>query len=287
MISFKAVINESASKFTDEVEDKILKLNPKKFAKDAESRLKDGWYWSKRPNILKYEEQNNISSSYSVGSLYDVLRNYRFQRASKKVQDFLYDKFPFESKISTKPTKIEGVTIEFRDYFKDKLKKLEPINPLKTASTIDSFLIFDGAKQKSNKRDEATKTMTIKSLNFLNDTIKQFNQEIRDYNDTLNTLVLVLIDEVAKDYIIDTDDIDNVIKAKLNDARTVEEYRKVLNDFQFKNIPDDIIIAGLMDSKGFTYSTSSADGYGHTTGTKYTINFFKKAIYSEGWSSDD
>ena len=286
MISFKAVINESASKFTDEVEDKILKLNPKKFAKDAESRLKDGWYWSKRPNILKYEEQNNISSSYSVGSLYDVLRNYRFQRASKKVQDFLYDKFPFESKISTKPTKIEGVTIEFRDYFKDKLKKLEPINPLKTASTIDSFLIFDGGK-KSNKRDEATKTMTIKSLNFLNDTIKQFNQEIRDYNDTLNTLVLVLIDEVAKDYIIDTDDIDNVIKAKLNDARTVEEYRKVLNDFQFKNIPDDIIIAGLMDSKGFTYSTSSADGYGHTTGTKYTINFFKKAIYSEGWSSDD
>ena len=286
MISFKSVINESASKFTDEVEDKILKLNPKSFIKDAESKVEDGWYWSRRPNILKYEEQNNYHGSYSVGSLYDILINYRLHRASKKVQEFLTDKVPFESKISTKPTKIEGVTIEFKDYFKDKLKKLEAINTLKTASTIEAFLSFDGGK-KSNKRDEATKTMTIKALNFINDTIKEFNKEIRAYKDVIETLVLVLINEVTKDYVINTDNVDDVIKSKLNDARTVEEYRKVLNDFQFKNIPDDIIIAGLMDSKGFTYSTSSADGYGHTTGRQYSINFFKKTIYAEGWSSDD
>ncbi len=306
---FIAESNKFNASTLDKLERGILKLNPRKFIKEAEKASKESFYWANRPNFNKWaDQQGEGGNSYLVGSDYDLFRNYDYSRASKKVKEHIDKALPMKKmpKVTFNKTwsfnqdgedhvfKVSLKTNEFpkqaldkfgRVSYKDIIKNMERILNMQVDDKgVFSWNTYRNRKGVSPESAISKKELTTELTNYLKDIWEDINEEVK----LRKTMLLVLVDEViGKDFVYDNREIVEKMKKDLKSAKSVKQFRKTLEDYNFTNIPEDKILKELMASNNFYYSTSRADGYGHETGTEYKINFEKRVITSNGWSSDD
>jgi len=292
----------------DKFEKAILKLDPKKFIKKAEEAANSSNYWYKRPNFEKWSDQNGYNgNSYTVGSDYDLFRNYNWYRTSDKIKKhiekglpikkvpFHFDKsWNFEQdgefhvfRVKSKTDEIPKLLID-KNGFLSRNKILKYIEHI-VEMQIDDKGVFSFNKYRNRKgvtpSDAISKKDLIKEVEQAVISIHNEQNELRDLKESM---LLVLSDEViGSEFVYDNREIVAEMKKQLKEAKTVKQYKEVLNKFNFTNIPSDDILEEMMKSKDFYYSTDRPDGYGHQTGTEYRINFEKRVIISNGWSSDD
>jgi hypothetical protein len=306
-MTFRDKLNESANSTLVEVENKLLTLNPAKFVKDAIVAMKDSWYWANRPALTMYSDQNNIASSYTKGSLYDVFRNYRYDsNMSSKVKALIDEKIPVKSTADWSPVSKEwkfednGTQYTFKiDIKYDRIIKKIESAPEKVLALIEDPEILGSLTINGKKvawgtyrtRDMVSPSVAISKkdlLTMLNVPVKEYNDSVTYAKKLREAITLVLINEVIKDYIVDTTKMDDKIKEELSNAKKLDIYKSILKKYEFEGIPaSDDVLDGLMKSNDFSYTISGPDGYGHTSGTTYSIKFTTRKVSSESWSSAD
>jgi len=96
--TFKEYINETKNPYAQELEIYLFKLKPKKFMKIVDNIKDKAWYWAERENLVAYEDQNGIRDSYTQGSLYELLRNYRYgsEMMSSKMKEYIDKELPLD-----------------------------------------------------------------------------------------------------------------------------------------------------------------------------------------------
>ena len=71
----------------------VLHVDP---SHQSKKHHNEAWYWAERENFKIWADQNGYgnSSSYTSGSFYDLIRNYRYNSASKKVKELIDKELP-------------------------------------------------------------------------------------------------------------------------------------------------------------------------------------------------
>ena len=303
-MTFREKLNEAENNNIKELESKLSKLNPTKYIKEAIIAMKDSWYWSSRPAINLYAEQNNLFGSYSKDSLYDVFIHYRYGIMSKSLKNYIDEKIPLKSESDwstfVKEWKFNdnGKSYTFKvnisyDRILKKIKKDENVrlvlidNPEVLGSlTINGKKVAWGTYRTRDMISPSSVIDKTELLKLLNKPIIEYNNSIIYTEKLRMNVVLVMVNEVVKSYIVDTTKVDDLIKNELENAQNITIYRSILSKYEFENIPaDDDVIEGLMKSKKFSYTVSRPDGYGHTPGTLYTLPFRTRTLILDIFSS--
>lgn len=296
MRRFKDYFNESQS-YSSEIESKILALNPSKYNDNGEKKL-----WTMHmPNMKAYSQQENIHGSYTRGSLYDAFWNFH---ASADVIAHIEKSHPrdeIEEFIQTFSFDFEGKThnlkivVPFPKLYKkyNATKKWNDRPEFPDIISATSFDLDGKAFSYNTFRSRAgvTPPLELKGQikKIIQDAGSVITSGIRKHEAIVDNISVLMLDDVIDDYLDQNikNDVDKMKKI-LSTATTGEELKRHLRDFGFEGIPEDKeVLDGMIKSKDYSYSTSRPDGYGHTTGTEWSVNFAKKKVIMSGWSSDD
>ena len=296
MQGFKHYFNESQNYLT-EIESKLLQLNPTKFKTTDKERLSIMY----QPNFKEYRDQQDITSSYTRGSLYDSLYSYRESKdvvahvvksiSAPDIEDFSKSyQFEFEGKTYNLNISVPMVKLYSRYADTKQFNSVPEFKDITNRMLIDmdgksfSFNTF-----KSRTGVEAPLTLKNEMSKDIKDACSLIISSQREHENIVRNTIIKMLDAVIEDYLDSSIKTDvDTMKMKLKDAKTADDFKHMLRDFGFEGIPnDDKVLNGMMSDKNYSYSQEKPDGYGHQTGFSYTVNFSKKRVVYTGWSSDD
>jgi len=322
MITFREYINEGTPAMSKEIEQYMLKMDPKKFIKQAQNIKDKAWYWANKPNLNTYLEQNGYdNSSYTKGSIVDLLRNYSYgnEMMSKKMKDHIDKALSLKDYTIPKFDKTytfeqDGEKHTFRVWFddidkmkriidKEAAKSLESTHPsINISEIVDSFFnygyikgqidgkgTFSFSTYRNRKKLSPATVISKKDLyQDIADSLKPLNEHIFEDAKWRDLVTQVMVDKVIGDhYIVDNSELINKIKDELHKCKTSDDAVDVLNRYGFKDIPGSDIVEKLISSKDFSYSESTPDRHGHQNVTVWKINFEKRIIKQTFGNSSD
>jgi hypothetical protein len=144
---------------------------------------------------------------------------------------------------------------------------------------------------KYQTRTKISPEQTIAKKALLKDIYKSFKISFNETKGLVSyreLVVLAMVDKVIEEnYIKSNRELINQIKDEIRKVRSASEAAEILNIYNFSDVPNEEILDELIRSEDFSYTYSRPDEYGHTTGTVYKINFERKVVTTQGFSSDD